>query len=337
VPQAGRARSAWCIVVDPEEAPRSENGAETVTDASARVERQPTLSTITSRYAAAHPDALFLVLPRAGRAAGYARRVAQDVCRAAGPTRTAWAWSLDDNLVRFQKWVSDPRTGRRAEAPEVDHPRFLEALLYAQALPDVAAYAQVGFLRQRGFGRRGTHGRKPRHKRASSHACPATRVEGTYTPGTAVNVTLTHATDVMSTYKCLLLHHRALDAKGVLYNPCVKRFEDICFTHGLLDAGLRTLKLYAYSYTAANLSFGGCAALRFDQSGAAREGPGARRGVPRGLESRPLQARRPPAVARRRRGARGQGAAHARPGGGDHDDCRVGAGLGEPRAGFRRR
>ena len=49
VPQAGRRRSGWLIVVDPAEAPR---------------------------YAAAHPDALFLILPKAGRAAGFARRVA---------------------------------------------------------------------------------------------------------------------------------------------------------------------------------------------------------------------------------------------------------------------
>ncbi|KAH8094097.1 hypothetical protein JL720_4086 [Aureococcus anophagefferens] len=90
----GRLRHVWVVVVDPEEL---------------------------EAYASRHPDALFLALPRAGRAVGYARSVAQRVC-SVGATACGFYWSVDDNVVRFQKWN----------------------------LPDAAEYAEIGFLRQRG-------------------------------------------------------------------------------------------------------------------------------------------------------------------------------------------
>ena len=144
---------------------------------------------------------------------------------------------MDDNLVRFQKWVVDG--GRRREALAGNHPRMLEALLHAQRLPDVGRYAQIGFLRER---------------------------------GTAVNVVRAHAVDVLSTYKALLLNHASLESKNVRYNAAIKRFEDIALSHALLSAGLRALKLYRYSYLAANLKRGGCAGLRFDLRGDHRLG-----------------------------------------------------------------
>ena len=157
-PQPGAARPCWALVVDPGEA---------------------------AAYAARHPDALFLVLPVAGRRVGYARHVAQTVART-GATRTAFYWSLDDNLVRFQKWVPHRQTGARVEAKPAAFPRFLEALLYAQSLDDVAEYAQIGFLRQR---------------------------------GTAVRASRAHASNVFTIYKCLLLNNAALERAGVASAP----------------------------------------------------------------------------------------------------------------------
>ena len=202
----GRLRHVWVVVVDPEEL---------------------------EAYAARHPDALFLALPRAGRAVGYARSVAQRVC-SVGATACGFYWSVDDNVVRFQKWVATRQGGRAEERPSADFSTYLEALLYAQNLPDAAEYAEIGFLRQR---------------------------------GTAVCVRQAHATNVLSVYKCLLLNNGLLRSRSVAYNPVLSRFEDIALSHAAVAAGLKTLKCYGYSYTAANLQRGGCAGLRFHLRG----------------------------------------------------------------------
>ena len=193
----GRLRHVWVVVVDPEEL---------------------------EAYASRHPDALFLALPRAGRAVGYARSVAQRVC-SVGATACGFYWSVDDNVVRFQKWVATRQGGRAEERPSADFSTYLEALLYAQNLPDASEYAEIGFLRQR---------------------------------GTAVCVRQAHATNVLSVYKCLLLNNGLLRSRSVAYNPVLSRFEDIALSHAAVAAGLKTLKCYGYSYTAANLQRGGC-------------------------------------------------------------------------------
>jgi len=202
----GRLRHVWVVVVDPGEL---------------------------EAYASRHPDALFLALPRAGRAVGYARSVAQRVC-SVGATACGFYWSVDDNVVRFQKWVATRRGGRAEERPSADFSKYLEALLYAQNLPDASEYAEIGFLRQR---------------------------------GTAVCVRQAHATNVLSVYKCLLLNNGLLRSRSVAYNPVLSRFEDIALSHAAVAAGLKTLKCYGYSYTAANLQRGGCAGLRFHLRG----------------------------------------------------------------------
>ena len=165
---------------------------------------------------------------------GYARSIAQRVART-GRTRTPFYWSVDDNVVRFQKWVRQA-SGKRREArePTEGFSRYLEAFLFAQTLPDASDYAEIGFLRQRGT------------------ACRSVR---------------TFAANVLSMYKCVLLNDGLLEARDLRYNPALSRFEDIALTAAALDRGLKTLKCYDYAYVAANLQSGGCADLRFHLRG----------------------------------------------------------------------
>ena len=89
-----------------------------------------------------------------------------------------------------------------------------------------------------------------------------------------------HATNVLSVYKCLLLNNGLLRSKSVAYNPVLSRFEDIALSHAAVAAGLKTLKCYGYSYTAANLQRGGC-----------QGGTRARHARLQRLRSRPLSTR----------------------------------------------